>query len=313
MKNIAVIFPGQGSQYVGMGKDFYEMFPAARKVYDDADRILGYKLSEVIFNGPQEELNLTLNSQLSIFITTVAILDVLESEAAGFSYDVCAGLSLGECTALVASKKISFEEGLLFVKKRAQFMLDACEKEKGTMAAVLGMNVEDVENVISEFSGVWIANLNCPGQIVISGKEEKVVEVAPLLKERGAKKVIFLKVQGAFHSPLMKEVENKLYHEVENLVIKDSFIAIVMNSVGEYITSKDQIKKLLVKQVTHKVLWEKSIRNMEENGVKYFIEIGPGKTLAGMNKKIKIEAQTFSIEKVEDLRAILGELNVITG
>ncbi|MFA6118835.1 MAG: ACP S-malonyltransferase [Parachlamydiales bacterium] len=303
MKKFGFIFPGQGSQEIAMGKDFYDNFPISREIFENANDILRYSLTDVIFNSSKESLDLTQNSQLAIFVNSVSILKVLENLFPKIYPTICAGLSLGEYTALYASKKISFEDAVLLIKKRATLMDEACKLNKGTMAAVLGMEKEDIILAIKEIPDVWIANLNTPKQIVVSGKKESVEQAEIVLKEKGAKRVIVLDVQGAFHSPFMKYAEENLKNEILKARIVSSDVDIVMNVSASVEHDPEIIKTNLIKQITSSVRWYESIREMDHK-IDFFIEMGNGKTLSGMNKKIEVKANSISIEKVKDLKEI---------
>ncbi|MBN2479224.1 MAG: ACP S-malonyltransferase [Parachlamydiales bacterium] len=301
MKKFAFIFPGQGSQYIGMGKDFFEKFESSKKIFILADEILGYKLSDIIFNGPEQKLVLTKHCQLAVFVNSAAILKAIEETFPKKIYPIItAGLSLGEYTALYAAKKISFKDALLLIQKRADLMTQACLKNKGTMAAVIGMEKDDIHNAIKDIKDVFIANLNTPLQTVISGSEQGVDEAIKLLKEKKAKRVIKLDVEGAFHSLLMKDAEDKLKDDILNLQLEKSQIKIVMNYTGDFVNDLENIKRFLIKQITSSVKWYESIEKIDKE-IDMFIEIGCGKTLTNMNKKIKINSKSISIEKVEDL------------
>lgn len=308
-KQIAFLFPGQGAQYVGMGKDFYDTYEVAREVFDEADRILGYKFSDLIFTGPKEELTFTKNSQLAIYIVSYAILKVCQQEMPWVNPVVCAGLSLGEYTALTASNKISFEDCLLLVQHRAQFMNDACISHPGSMSVILGMEEEVVAEVLSspQLLDVGIANLNCPGQIVIAGTIEGLAKAGEHLKERGARRILPLDVSGAFHSCLMKEAQDRLAPYLNNVHLAKSSVELVMNTTGDYVCDLSEIRKQLIEQVVSPVRWEKGIRCMVDHAIDLFVEIGCGKTLAGMNKRIGVAVPTMSIEKIEDLQDFLKE------
>ncbi len=306
MKKIAFIFPGQGSQYIGMGKDFFYNFEVSKKVFLEADEILGYKLSDIIFNGPKEKLTLTQNCQLAVFVNSMAILKAIEESYQNLQPSICAGLSLGEYAALVASEKLSFKDALLLIQKRAKYMDEACEKTSGTMSAVLKLSDEDVLNTINNIDDVWAANFNTQGQIVISGKKKAVEEASIQLKEKGAK-VIPLVVQGAFHSPLMQEAEDKIKNDIANIDVKSTDIDIIMNAIADIEKDVNKIKQLMTNQITSSVQWKSSIEKMIENGIELFIEIGCGKTLTNMNKKNAKDKKTISVEKVSDLKLLDGE------
>lgn len=300
-KKIAFIFPGQGAQYVGMGKDFYDQYAAARNVFDEADDLLNTKFSNLIFEGPSAELTLTKNSQLAIYINSIAILNTLQQQFPELKPSVCGGLSLGEYTALTAAGKISFQDCLPLVKARAQYMNEACEVNPGSMQVVLGMDPSAVEQALQGIDSVWIANLNCPGQVVIAGTHHALEKAALRLKECGAKRVLPLDVSGAFHSDLMKYARQKLEPKIQAALFKTSAIDLVMNVPGGYVTSLDEIREFLIQQVTSPVRWEMGIRAMQQQGIDLFLEVGCGKTLSGMNKKIGVTQTTFSIDKIADL------------
>jgi [acyl-carrier-protein] S-malonyltransferase len=305
-KKIAFIFPGQGSQYVGMGKDFYEEFAVSRHVFDEADRILGCKFSDLIFSGPKEELTLTKNSQLAIYIVSYAIYKAMQEKIPTLQPSVCAGLSLGEYTALTVSGKISFEDCLKLVQHRAQFMNDACDTHPGSMSVVLGMEEKVVEEALKELTGeiVGIANLNCPGQIVIAGTKQGLEKATEHLKTKGAKRILPLDVSGAFHSPLMQEAGTLLAPFLKAANLTPSSIELVMNTPGAFVSDLDVMREQLVAQVSQPVRWEKGIHAMVAAGVDLFVEMGCGKTLAGMNKRIGVAAPTHSIEKITDIEAL---------
>ena len=299
MSKIAYIFPGQGAQYFGMGKDFSDSFSIAKETFEEADEILGEHLSRIIFEGPEELLKETKHSQLGIFITSVAIFRTIQQQVPELSPSICSGLSLGEYTALFASLRLGFKDTLLLVRERSRLMNEACEKIPGKMSAVLGMDSEEIEKILHGIAGVWIANYNCPGQTVISGTKEGVEKGSEFLKANGAKRILPLTVHGAFHSGLMQSAQDELAPFVVTAPIVESSVGFVMNVPGNFVTSIGEIRRYLVEQVTHSVRWEQGIRAME--GVDLFLEIGCGKTLAGLNRKIGVSARTISIDQVADL------------
>lgn len=302
-KKCAFIFPGQGAQYVGMGKDFYEAFPIAKETFEEADEILGFSLSKLIFEGPSQELTLTKNSQVAIYVVSIALWRVLKQQIPELTPFVCAGLSLGEYTALTASGRLSFEEGVSLVRARGLFMHEAGTHHPGTMAVCLGLEPAAVSAAAQPIEGVWVANLNCPGQVVISGTRAGIAEATTLLKEKGAKRVLPLEVSAAFHSGLMEEAQEKLAEKIEPVTLEESSVRFVNNVSGDFVEEKE-IRKQLIEQVTAPVLWERGVRAMEKEGIDLYLEIGCAKTLAGMNKKIGAKGRTLSLEKVEDLASV---------
>ena len=302
----AFLFPGQGAQYIGMGKDFYEQFASSREIFQQADDLLQRPFSALIFEGLQEELTQTKNSQLAIFIVSLAIHAAFSKSLPEIIPSVCAGLSLGEYTALVVTGKLSFEEGLFLVEKRALFMQEACLSHPGSMRVVLGLEPNLIQKVLLELNAdAWIANLNCPGQVVIAGTFKGLDAASIALKEAGAKRVLPLEVSGAFHSNLMKSAEEQLTPYLMQVVLKDSSIDLVMNTPGGFVKNLDQIRLHLIEQVTRPVRYQKGIESMLSQGMDYFIEMGPGKTLQGMNKKIGVTFPTKSIEKSSDLEEFI--------
>ncbi|OGN64749.1 MAG: [acyl-carrier-protein] S-malonyltransferase [Chlamydiae bacterium RIFCSPHIGHO2_12_FULL_49_9] len=308
-KKIAFLFPGQGAQYPQMGKDFYGAFPIAKETFQEADDLLEEKLSKIIFEGPEDLLTETKYSQTGIFVVSMAILRSAQKEHPRLIPSVCSGLSLGEYTALCASDRLDFADTLRLVKERARLMNHACEITAGTMAAVLGMNGPDVEEALRGSDGVWVANYNAPGQIVISGTKEGVEKGSRILKERGAKRVLPLSVHGAFHSGLMKSAQEGLAPYIAKAPIRDSSIEFVMNVPGQFVRSVDEIRKNLACQVTQSVKWEQGVEAMKKAGVEFYLEMGCGKTLSGLNRKIGA-APSFSIDKVTDLEGVFKELGL---
>lgn len=306
----AFIFPGQGAQVVGMGRDFAEAFPAARHVFEEADDLLGRFLSRVIWEGPESVLTETQNSQAGIFVTSMAILEVLKERFPELKPTFCAGLSLGEYSALAAANKLSFSETLLLVDRRGRLMNEACEAVKGMMAVVIGMEPSTLEEMVAKMQlpqDLWIANYNCPGQIVLSGTPKGIEAASIEAKKYGAKRVLPLAVHGAFHSGLMKSAEERLAPAILAANIQETVVQLVMNVSGSVVEDRAEIRNQLIRQVTSPVRWEQGVHAMDAQGVKLFIEIGCGKTLSGMNKRIGPKGITFSLEKVEEL-AQLEEL-----
>ncbi len=266
-KKTAFIFPGQGAQYVGMGKEFYDAYPEARAVFDEAEALLNIPLKKLIFDGPMEELTQTEVAQVAIFVTSVAIL-----RCVSLTPDICAGLSLGEYTALVAAGRIDFASALKLVQARGKYMQEACVNEKGSMRVVLGLDEAQVAACLPD--NVWIANLNCPGQVVIAGKDAALLIAEENLKAAGARRVLPLEVSGAFHTPLMRSAQEKLKPLILSAPLHSSDIGLVMNVPGSFV---EEMREHLIAQVASPTRWEKGIRAMMEAGVEVFIEIGPGK------------------------------------
>ena len=312
-KKLAFLFPGQGSQYTGMGKEFFDQFSVAREIFEEADEQLGRPLSRLIFEGPSADLTLTKNSQIAIYVTSVAIWRVIKQQFGDLTPAVCAGLSLGEYSALTGAERLKFEDGIDLVQARGLFMHQASIRHPGTMAVCLGapLNlIEETIEIVGKQHPVWVANLNCPGQIVISGTRDGVKLTGERLKERGVKRVLSLDVSGAFHSGLMEEAKQDLEKKLALVPIHESSIEMVLNVPGDYVESTADIRQSLIDQVVSRVLWEKGIRRMDEEGVEYFIEIGCGKSLNGMNRKIGVKAPTLSVEKVADLEELAKALDL---
>lgn len=304
--SIAFIFPGQGSQFVGMGKDFYEKYESSREVYRQASKVLGLDMEELCFEE-NDRLNMTEYTQAALVTTSVAMLRVLEEH--GIKAEVCAGHSLGEYAALVASHAMSFENAVKTVRQRGILMQQAVPYGEGAMCAVIGMDGETIGEICGQMEDVFVANYNCPGQIVITGKTEAVGKAAEKLKEAGAKRCIMLNVSGPFHSPLLKEAGEKLYDYLAEIEIeKEMQIPYIANVNAEYVRDTEHIKELLREQVSSSVLWEQTIRKMIADGVDTFVEIGPGKTLAGFMKRIDKEVKTYNVGTIEDVGNVLEAL-----
>ncbi len=305
--SIAFIFPGQGAQVTGMGKDFYQQTETGRNVFDKASELLGFSVPELCFE-PNERLDLTEYTQAAMVTVGIAIMKVF-MEKTGIHPDVTAGLSLGEYCALAAAGAMSEEDAVTAVRKRGILMQQAVPAGIGGMSAVLGMEAQVIENVLADMEDVQIANYNCPGQIVISGKKEAVELAGEKLKSAGAKRVIALNVSGPFHSPMLTEAGRELGKFLEGVQIHPLKIPYVANVTAEYVTDANRVKGLLEKQVSHSVRWQQSIEAMVKNGVDTFIEIGPGKTLSGFMKKINRDVKTLNIEKIEDLERFCNSLD----
>lgn len=288
----AYIFPGQGSQFVGMGKDLYESSPLAKSLFDEANHILGFAITDIMFAGDEESLKQTRVTQPAIFLHSVIQRQVL-GEA--FIPDMVAGHSLGEFSALVASGVLTFEQGLRLVAKRAEAMQKACELERGTMAAILGLDDAVVEQICKDTEGVVTpANYNCPGQLVISGAYEAVERACETLKAAGAKRALILPVGGAFHSALMKPAEEELAKAIGEITFQKPLCPIYQNVTTTAMTDPETIKKNLIAQLTAPVKWTQSVQQMIQDGATTFIELAPGKVLQGLVKKINKEVEAIS-------------------
>lgn len=286
----AYVFPGQGSQFSGMGKDLFDSHPEAKALFEQANQILGFSLTDIMFDGSKEELKETRVTQPAIFVHSVAMSRVMGKR---FAPEMVAGHSLGEFSALAAVGVLSFEDGLQLVSQRAQAMQDACGLEKGTMAAVLGLEDTIVEEVCDQTEGVVVAaNYNCPGQLVISGAYPAVETACEALKEKGARRALILPVGGAFHSPLMEPAREKLAAAIEQTPFAKAACPIYQNVVAQAVTDADQIKANLIAQLTAPVRWTQSVQQMASDGANHFTEVGPGKVLQGLVKKIDSALET---------------------
>ncbi len=301
MGKTAFMFPGQGAQYVGMGKDFYDAVPVSREVFDLAGKASGLDVAALCFEE-NEKINITEYTQIAMLAAEVAILRAVEEK--GIKADVTAGLSLGEYGALAASGVMSDEDVFRIIRKRGIYMQEAVPTG-GAMTAVLGLDAEVIEKICAETEGiVSIANYNCPGQIVITGQEASVAEAAQKLSEAGAKRCVPLKVSGPFHSQMLSGAGEKLGEALKDVEIREIGIPYIANVTADYVTDKGQVKDLLTKQVSSSVRWQQTIERMIADGVDTFIEIGPGKTLSGFMRKISRNVKTFNIEKLEDLEKL---------
>lgn len=315
MGKVAFVFPGQGAQYSGMGKEFYEAFPIAREVYERASRRLGMDMKHLCFEGTDEELKKTENTQPAILTTSVAMLEVLELE--GIQCDMTAGLSLGEYTSLVAAKVLDFEDAVAIVQQRGRYMQEAVPEGVGGMAAILGLDQEILQQCIEEAASeglVEVANYNSPAQIVISGEVEGVKKAVELAGERGARKAVMLPVSAPFHSSLLKPAGVKLQEELEKAYIGTPEIPVITNTKARILEDENHVIPNLVNQVSQSVKWQESVEYMISEGVDTFIEIGPGKTLSGFIKRIaksnNKSVHIMNIEKVQDLKGLTQRIPV---
>lgn len=311
MSKIAFVFPGQGSQQIGMGIDVAEKYPAAAKVFETADKALGISLSGLVKNGPEEELKQTVNTQPAVVAASLAMMEALRGEG-GFDCQVTAGHSVGEYAALYCAGVLSLEDTLALTRARGQYMNDAGTRHPGTMSAIIGLDRDKLEEVCRQASNggevAVVANLNCPGQLVISGSLKGVAEAGRLAQEAGAGKVVPLQVSAAFHSPLMDEAAAELAKKLDTVSFKKGRIPVYNNVTGEPVTDPEQIRSLLKKQITSQVRWEESIARMIADGVDIFVEIGPGKALAGMIKKINRQAVIHNVGDVASLEKLLEKI-----
>jgi [acyl-carrier-protein] S-malonyltransferase len=305
MKSVAFIFPGQGSQYVGMGRELFENFSVAKKTFEEADDTLHFSISALCFKGPEEALKLTENTQPAVLTMSIAALKVLQAEKEMIP-QFTAGHSLGEYSALVASRALSFSEAVKIVRLRGKFMQEAVPVGEGAMAAVLGMEREQIEKLCEEISSGEIltpANFNSPGQIVIAGHSKAVERAIERVKQEG-KKAVLLPVSAPFHSPLMKPAGERLGKALEEISVADLKIPVVTNVEAEVNTEKERVKELLVAQVSSPVRWEESMRKMVEKEIEQVLEIGPGKVLSGLMKRIDGRVESKNLEDLETLKKI---------
>ena len=306
----AFLFPGQGAQIVGMGKDIYEKYDEAKKIYDEASKISGIDVRKLCFEGPEEDLNKTENTQIAILTTSLAILEVLKAK--GIEADIATGLSLGEYGALIYAGIISFEDGIQLIQKRGYYMGNLLPDEKFSMAAVIGLASQKIEEICKEIEQtgkfIVVANYNCSVQTVVSGEEEAINEAMEKLKEVGAKRVLKLNTSGPFHTRKLEKAKEAYAKELEKVdfQIKNK-VKVIKNIDGTYYTENDNIKEILANHIISPVRFDKAIKLMEQENVEEYVEIGPGRTLTGFVKKENKEANTFNINTVESFEAYLEE------
>lgn len=305
MSRIAFIFPGQGAQVCGMGQDFYEQTETGKKIFDKASGLLGFSMPELCFEK-NDRLDITEYTQAAMVTAGIAMMRVLEEK--GIKPDVAAGLSLGEYCALAAAGVMSDEDAICTVRQRGILMQEAVPVGEGAMAAILALDAAAIEAVTGAMEGVWIANYNCPGQIVISGKKAAVEEACEKLKAAGAKRALSLNVSGPFHSGMLTVAGEKLAQVLADVEIYTPRIPYVANVNAQFVTTAEPVKDLLTRQVSSSVRWQQSVEAMINDGVDTFIEIGPGRTLAGFMKKISKEVKTMNVEKLEDIEKVVEAL-----
>jgi [acyl-carrier-protein] S-malonyltransferase len=302
MSKTALLFAGQGAQVVGMGKGLAEAFPSAKAWFERANASLGYDLTAICFSGPEPELTKTENAQPGIYLVSWVAFQLLKQRVPGLSFDATAGLSLGEFTALAAAGAMSFEDGLKVVRQRGKFMQEACDATQGGMAAIIGLDEVPTREVCTQ-AGVVLANLNCPGQLVISGAADKIAQACELAKAKGARRALPLAVAGAYHSPLMASAQPKLQAELAGVKMVLPTVLVISNVNAKPHEGPEAIRARLVEQVTSSVRWEESMRYLLGQGFTRFIELGPGSALTGFMKRIDKNAQVLNVADVGSLES----------
>ena len=309
MSKTALLFAGQGAQKVGMGKDWAEQLPTARSLFDRANDVLGYDLADLCFHGPEAELTKTEHAQPAIFLAGWVACQLLKEQVPALSFEATAGLSLGEFTALAAAGAMTFEDGLRLVCQRGRFMQEACELTHGSMAAVIGLDEPHTRAVCAE-AGVELANLNCPGQLVISGEAAQIARACELAKAKGARKAMPLPVAGAYHSRLMASAKLKLDDALAGIALASPLVPVISNVTAQPHAAPHQVRALLVEQVTSSVRWEESMRYLLAQGFTRFIELGPGTALSGFLKRIDERNQRLNVADLASLEATVKALTI---
>lgn len=310
VNKIAVVFPGQGSQYVGMGREIHEHFDRAQETFQESSHALGYDLADISFNGPKEELNKTFRTQPCIMTVSTAIYRVLLSK--GVRPAVVAGHSLGEYTALVAADVVTFKDAVRLTEKRGQFMQEAVPEGQGLMAAIIGLERSTVEEICRSLQSGYAApaNFNCPGQIVIAGEKIAVEEAVNLCKEAGAKRAVALSVSVPSHSRLMEDASKRLAELLDSIEFKDPQIPLVNNADAQFLDTKESIRASLIRQISRPLLWEDSVMAIAQSGVQTFVEVGPGRVLSGLIRRIVPDAKMFNVEDMKSLEMTLSHMEV---
>jgi len=307
MIKTALLFAGQGAQVVGMGRGWARELPTARSWFDRANAALGYDLAALCFDGPEAELTRTENAQPGIFLVSWVALQLLRERVPGLSFQATAGLSLGEFTALTAAGALGFEDGLNLVRQRGRFMQEACAATRGGMAAIIGLDETPTREACAQ-AGVTLANLNCPGQLVISGPAEHIARACELARARGARRALPLPVAGAYHSPLMASAQPKLQAELERVTLRPPAVPVIANVTARPHDGPETLRARLVEQVTSPVRWEESMRYLIEQGFTRFLELGPGTALTGFMKRIAKTAQVYNVADMASLAATAAAL-----
>ena len=307
---IAFVFPGQGSHYIGMGREIHENFDRAQETFQKASRALKYDLAELSFNGPKEELNKTFRTQPCILTVSTAIYQVLVAK--GVRPAVVAGHSLGEYTALVAAEVVTFKDAVRLTEKRGQFMQEAVPEGQGLMAAILGLERSTVEEICRSLQSGYAApaNYNCPGQIVIAGEKGAVEEAVKICKKAGAKRAVALSVSVPSHSRLMEDASRRLAELLDSIEFKDPQIPLVNNADAQFLDTKESIKASLIRQISRPLLWEDSVSAIAQSGIETFVEVGPGRVLSGLIRRIVPDTNMFNVEDMKSLELTLSHMGV---